>query len=141
MRGWLPWLFAGVYFPTYVVLDFVAGGTLASRLGLPRSVSVAVIGLSVALVATTVVVLSRVDGVSVFDAVDEANPFTRARKGRKSTVGPGGAVNRRTVDNDHSSQTNDGGDVPTGPEARIAGEADDGEEEDWPEEWIPGDQL
>ena len=141
VRGWLPWLFAGVYFPTYVVLDFVAGATLASRIGLPRSVSVAVVGLSFALVATTAVVLSRMDGVSVFDAVDGANPFAKTRNGRNSTVGPGGAVNRRTVGTDHPSKASDGGDGRTGPEARLAGEADDDEEEDWPDEWIPGDQV
>lgn len=140
-RGWLPWLFAGVYFPTYVVLDFVAGGTLATRLGLPRSVGVAVVGLSVALVATTAVVVSRMDSVSVFDAADQVNPFARARNGRNSTVGPGGAVNRRTVETDHPSKQSDGGDGRTGPEARLASEADGKEEEDWPDEWISGDQL
>lgn len=141
VRGWLPWLFAGVYFPTYVTLDFVAGGTLASRLGLPRSVSVAVVGLSVALVATTAVIISRTDSVSVFDGVYEANPFARAPNGRNSTVGPGGAVNRRTVGSDRRSKASDGGNGRTGPGARLASEAADSEKAEWPDEWIPGDKL
>ena len=139
VRGWLPWLFAAVYFPVYVVLDYLVGGPLAARLGLPRSVSVALVGLSLALVLTTAIVVARMDSVSVVGTLDEANPLSRARTGRRSTVGPGGAVNRRTVGSDRSSKTGDGGDDPSGPEARLASEADDKEE--WPDEWIPGDQL
>lgn len=141
VRGWLPWLFAAVYFPVYVVLDFVAGAMFAARVGLPRSVSVAFVGLSVALVATAAIVVARMDSVSVFGTIEEANPLSGVRTGRGSTVGPGGAVNSRTVGADHPSNAGDDGAVQTGPEARLAGQADGEDKADWPDEWIPGDQL
>lgn len=46
--GWVPWVLAAAYFPVYVVLDFLAGDVLASRLGLPQSISVGLVSLTVA---------------------------------------------------------------------------------------------
>lgn len=46
--GWVPWVLAAAYFPVYIVLDFLAGDLLASRLGLPQSVAVGLVSLTVA---------------------------------------------------------------------------------------------
>lgn len=46
--GWVPWVLAAAYFPVYVALDFLAGDLLASRLGLPQSIAVGLVSLTVA---------------------------------------------------------------------------------------------
>lgn len=57
--GWVPWLLAAVYFPVYIVLDFTAGDLAATRLGLPQSVAVGLVSLSVSAVVILVFVLAN----------------------------------------------------------------------------------
>lgn len=144
VRGWVPWLLAGVYFPLYVGLDFVAGGTLASQTGLPRSVSVAAFSLAVAVLVTAVVTVSRFESLSLSRAVDALDPRTRVGTGGRSTVGSGGGVNRKTVPTPTPPASTDGVDGATGTQDASAdggtgGVADD--QEEWPEEWITADEL
>lgn len=143
VRGWVPWLFAGVYFPLYVGLDLVAGGTLAAQVGLPRSVSVAAFSLAVAVVVTSAVTVSRFESLSLSRGVDVLDPRTRVGAGGRSTVGSTG-VNRKTVRTSTSATSTervDGTakvrDAP--PDGGADGAAADPEE--WPEEWIPADEL
>lgn len=55
--GWVPWMLAAVYFPVYIVLDFAAGGLAATRLGLPQSVAVGLVSLSISAVVVLVFAL------------------------------------------------------------------------------------
>lgn len=98
VRGWVPWLVAGVYFPLYVVLDYVAGEPLTRMVLLPRSVSVALCSLAIALLVAGAVIARRLDGFSPSTLLEEADPRTSARSGGGSTVGSSGGVNRRTVE-------------------------------------------
>lgn len=144
VRGLVPWLLAGVYFPLYVGLDFVAGGTLASQTGLPRSVSVAGCSLAVAVLVTAVVTVSRFESLSLSRLVDAFDPRTRVGPGGRSTVGSSGGVNRKTVPTPTPPVSTDGVDGSTGaqdtsPDGGTEGIADDSEE--WPEEWITADEL
>lgn len=175
VRGWVPWLVAGVYFPLYVVLDFLAGGSLARMVWLPRSVSVALCSLAVSLLVAGAVIARRLDSVSPSTLFEEADPRTRAGSGGGSTVGSSGGVNRRTVETDvHEASAGGAGERSVSGDARRstrddgtdATESTDGtgvsdatgstdatggtekldatdssEEEDWPDEWISGDEV
>lgn len=143
VRGWVPWLVAGVYFPIYVVLDYAAGGPVATLFGMPRSVSVALFSLSIALFVTAVVTVTKLDSVSLSRAVDVVHPRRQPRGRRKSSVGSGGAVNRRTVESSQHRASTDSLDEGTAVQKeRSTGLGSAGENgEDWPEEWIPGDKL
>lgn len=141
VRGWVPWLFAGVYFPLYVALDFVAGEVIAAGADLPRSVSVAVFSLAVALVVTVVVTISRLETVSLSRPADWLDLAARGGTGERSTVGAGGAVDRKTVRTPPSATESLDG-PPAAAETSADGGTDAGEGADeWPDEWIPGDQL
>lgn len=144
VRGWVPWLFAGVYFPLYVVLDLVAGGLIAAGLGLPRSVSVAGFSLAVALVVTSAVTLSRFESVSLSDRVDTLDLGARVGSAERSTVGSAGAVDRKSVR--PAPSTTESIDPPAaGAEASADGGTTDAahatDDDEWPDEWIPGDKL
>lgn len=161
VRGWVPWLIAGVYFPLYVALDYVAGGVLAGMVWLPRSVSVALCSLAVALLVAGVVIARRLDSVSPSTLLEEADPRTRAQSGGGSTVGSSGGVNRRTVETsvheasagggerrsasrETRQSTRDGGTDGSGTAATEVTDdsaATDSSEEEWPDEWIPGDEV
>lgn len=182
VRGWVPWLVAGVYFPLYVVLDFVAGGSLARMVWLPRSVSVALCSLAVALLVAGAVIARRLGSVSPSTLLEEADPRRHASSRGRSTVGSGGGgVNRKTVETDvhdasaggaggrSASQksrqstreegtgrtgSSDGTGVTDATVATDATEATEGtrgtgdseitgaaEEEEWPDEWISGDEV
>lgn len=148
VRGWVPWLFAGVYFPLYVTLDLVAGGVIAGGLGLPRSVSVAGFSLAVALVVTTAVTLSRFESVSLSRRVETLDLGARIGSAERSTVGSAGAVDRKSVRTAPSTTESidrpangagtsaDGGST----DAADAAEAT-GDDEEWPEDWISGEKL
>lgn len=143
VRGWVPWLLAGVYFPLYVGLDFVAGGALAASTGLPQSVSVAVVSLAVAVLVTVAVTVSQFESLSL-DALD---PRTRVRTGRRSTVGSSGGVNRKTVATPTPPTPPEGADGrgrrDTSPDGGTDGGADDErtDDEEWPDEWITAEEL
>jgi hypothetical protein len=143
VRGWVPWLLAGVYFPLYVGLDLVAGGTLASQTGLPRSVSVAGCSLAVAVTVTAVVTVSKLESVSLSRAVDALDPRSSVANGGRSRVGASGGVNRKTAGTPTPPTPTDGdggsGTPDPSPDGGTDGEETDGE--DWPEDWIPANEL
>lgn len=158
VRGWVPWLLAGVYFPLYVTLDFFAGRSVATAFGVPRSVSVALFSLLIALVVTAAAVTAwKFENVELSRAVAAVDPRTSGRHRSRSTVGASGAVNRRTIESSPRSARSDGFDgdreggddvsgtnVDDGPAAdddSERSESDGVDETDWPEEWIPGDQV
>lgn len=58
--GWIPWVLAAAYFPVYIVLDFVAGDAIAARLGLPQSVGVGLVSLTISAVVVLLFVLVNV---------------------------------------------------------------------------------
>lgn len=142
VRGWIPWLVAGVYFPLYVVLDYVAGGTLARSVWLPRSVSVALCSLAIALLVAGALIVRRLDGVSPSTVLEEVDPRSRARSGGRSTVGSSGGVNRRTVETDVQEASAGGAEQKTAsPDRQGSSGAADADEEGWPDEWISGDKI
>lgn len=58
--GWIPWVLAAAYFPVYIVLDFAVGDAVAARLGLPQSVAVGLVSLSISAVVVLLFVLVNV---------------------------------------------------------------------------------
>lgn len=58
--GWIPWVLAAAYFPVYIVLDFVAGDVAAARMGLPQSVAVGLVSLTISSVVVLLFVLVNV---------------------------------------------------------------------------------
>ena len=142
VRGWVPWLLAGVYFPLYVGLDYVAGGALAAQLGWPRSVSVAAFSLAVAVLVTAVVTVSRFESLSLSQAVDALDLRARVGAGGRSTVGSSGGMNRETVATPTPPTDGAGGPTESRDTSPHGGtEGRDTDEEDWPEEWITADEL
>lgn len=153
VRGWVPWLFAGVYFPLYVGLDLVAGDTIAAGTGLPRSVSVAAFSLAVALGVTAAVTVSQFESVTWFENVSALEDVSlslpsdgldlgdRFGTGDRSTVGSTGAIDRKSV------RTSTSGTESLKGSADVAAASPDGgtdagdETEEWPDEWIPADKL
>lgn len=57
--GWIPWVLAAVYFPVYVLLDFAAGDLAATRLGLPQSVAVGLLSLTISGIVVLLFVLAN----------------------------------------------------------------------------------
>lgn len=55
--GWIPWVLAATYFPVYILLDFTLGDVLADRIGLPQSVSVGLVSLTISSAVVLVFVL------------------------------------------------------------------------------------
>lgn len=55
--GWVPWVLAAAYFPVYILLDFTAGDLAATRLGLPQSVAVGLVSLTISGVVVLLFVL------------------------------------------------------------------------------------
>lgn len=58
--GWIPWVLAAAYFPVYIVLDFAVGNAVAARLGLPQSVAVGLVSLTISAVVVLLFVLVNV---------------------------------------------------------------------------------
>ena len=142
VRGWVPWLFAGVYFPLYVTLDLVAGGAIAAGLGLPRSVSVAGFSLAVALVVTTAVTLSRFESVSPSRRFDALDLGARVGSTERSTVGSAGAVDRKSVRTAPSTTESVERTAEVAEASADGGTDEAGDDtEEWPEEWISGDKM
>lgn len=98
VRGLVPWLVAGVYFPLYVAVDYVAGGSIAAAIGAPRSVSVGLFCLASALLVAGVVTASLLEDVSPSSVRAALERRLSGRESERSSVGANGAVNRRTVE-------------------------------------------
>lgn len=143
-KGWLPWTIAAVYFPLYIALDLVAGGRVAARIGFPRSVSVGIASLSVALVVTALLILYRLDSLSIPEeggiwavpgrtriAANEYAVTARCAVSRRLSGLKTWASNVVPFFGTTRSMVPDGGE----------GQGEEADEEDFPEEWIPGDKL